>query len=77
MIKQPVAGNVVEDYYLGNTHVQICDDAYRGKSQEYYQRVLDDAARAATNIIIHNQKRRSEKNDCNRKRKSDENPSRT
>lgn len=63
MIKPPVVGHVVEDYYLGNTHVLICDDAYAGKSQEYYQRVLDDAARAATNIIINNQQRRKEKSD--------------
>lgn len=27
-------GHVVKDYYIGHTHIKICDDCYRDKTPE-------------------------------------------
>lgn len=46
---------------IGNTHIFICDAAYaENKTPENRQRVLEEAARASLNIILHNQKQRSD-----------------
>lgn len=34
-------GNVVEVFKLGNTTIKICDDAYRDKTDEDINRILD------------------------------------
>ena len=40
-------GNVVRDFYIGNTHVRICDDYCRDKTKEEVQAILDRIARNA------------------------------
>lgn len=55
LAKVPLGGNVVEEQYISNTHILFCDAAYAGKGPEEIQRVLDEAARASENIILHNQ----------------------
>lgn len=50
----PIEGNLVEDYYIGNTHILICDAAYVSNTPEDNQGVLDEAARVSRNIILHN-----------------------
>ena len=38
-------GHVVKDYYIGHTHIKICDDCYRDKTPEEieatWQRIND------------------------------------
>jgi len=55
LAKIPIEGNIVQDYYIGNTHVLFCDAAYINNTPEDNQRVLNQAARASLNIILHNQ----------------------
>lgn len=55
LAKIPLGGTVVEEQYIGNTHILFCDAAYAGKGPEAVQQVLDEAARASENIILHNQ----------------------
>jgi phage-related tail fiber protein len=55
LAKIPIEGNIVQDYYIGNTHILVCDAAYVNNTPEDNQHVLDQAARAALNIILHNQ----------------------
>lgn len=51
----PIEGNIVTDYCIGNTRILICDAAYIHNTPEDERRVLDQAARASLNIILHNQ----------------------
>lgn len=37
-------GHVVEEFYIGPTHVRICDDYCRGKTREEVQAILDRIA---------------------------------
>lgn len=55
LANNPTEGNIVKDYYIGNTHILISDAAYANHSPEENQRVLEQAAQASMNIIIHNQ----------------------
>ena len=45
-------GHVVEDFYIGNTHVRICDDACRDKTPEEVQAILDRIGHNAARAII-------------------------
>lgn len=56
----PLEGRIVADSYVGNTHILVSDAAYAGKSQEDLQHVLDEAAMASLNIIIHNRERKNQ-----------------
>ncbi len=61
LVKIPLGGNLVAEKRIGNTHIFVCDAAYaENKTPENRQRVLEEAARASLNIIIHNQKQRSD-----------------
>lgn len=40
MVKPPEPGNVVEEFMLGSTKIQICDDAFRDQTPE--QRAVID-----------------------------------
>lgn len=42
-------GHVVRDFYIGNTHIQICDDYCRDKTPEEVQAILD---RIASNAVL-------------------------
>mgnify|MGYP001019717311 CR=1 FL=1 len=54
----PLGGNIVKDYYIGNTHIYICDAAYvNNDTPEAKKRILDDAAQASLEIIRHNQQK--------------------
>lgn len=55
LAKIPVEGNIVKDYYIGNTHIIFSDAAYTKNSAADNQRILDAAAQASLNIIIRNQ----------------------
>ncbi|TQI66769.1 hypothetical protein [Clostridium sp. KNHs216] len=55
LAKIPIEGNIVKDYYIGNTHILFSDAAYINNTPEDNQRVLDQAARASLNIILNNQ----------------------
>lgn len=37
-------GNIVRDYYSGNTHIKVADDYYRDKTAEQIDRILRDVA---------------------------------
>lgn len=45
-------GNVVEDFYIGATHVRICDDYCRDKTKEDVQKILDDIARMVYGPLV-------------------------
>ena len=47
-------GNVVRDYYDGNTHVIICDDAYRDRSRAEQKQSWENLCRIASHAL-HNQ----------------------
>ncbi len=55
LAKIPIEGNIVEEYLIGNTRVYISDAYFINNTPEDNQRVLDAAARASLNIILHNQ----------------------
>ena len=40
-------GHVVKDFYIGHTHVKICDDYCRDVTPEQVQQKLDNIARIA------------------------------
>lgn len=42
MPQNQYSGNVIEDYYIGKTHITICDDAYRNKTEADIQKILDE-----------------------------------
>lgn len=47
-------GNVVEVFKLGNTTIKICDDAYRDKTDEDINRILDRIAQIVyENVYAH------------------------
>ncbi|HEZ7985987.1 MAG TPA: hypothetical protein RWO09_03510 [Ruminococcus sp.] len=37
-------GNIVRDYYSGNTHIKVADDYYRDKTAEEIEKILRDVA---------------------------------
>jgi hypothetical protein len=51
MIKPPKIGNVVEDYYVGTTHIVICDDYCKNTTPEEIQEILDRIAARALPIL--------------------------
>lgn len=54
----PLGGNIVQDYYIGNTHIYICDAAYvDNTTPEAQKRILDDAAQASFEIIRHSKQK--------------------
>lgn len=52
MVKNIVEGNVVEDFYIGNTRIKICDDYCRGQSKEEAQVIIDRISRAAYRHLV-------------------------
>jgi hypothetical protein len=55
----PLGGNIAAEKRIGNTHVYICDAAYlKNKTPDGRQRVLDQAAQASLDIILHSQRSR-------------------
>ena len=40
-------GHVVEDFYIGHTHIRICDDYCRDKTKEDIQNILRRIGRIA------------------------------
>jgi len=46
-MKKLTEGHVVEDFYIGKTHVQICDDYCRGKTRAEVDEILARIARYA------------------------------
>jgi len=55
MVKVPVIGNIVEDYYIKGTHVIICDDAYRNKTKTEINKILDRINAIGVQIVLANQ----------------------
>ena len=49
-------GHVVKDYYIGHTHVKICDDYCRDKTPEQVQQILDNIARITVGSVREAQK---------------------
>ena len=45
------AGHVVQDFYIGNTHVKICDDCCRGQSKEETDAILERIASISLRIF--------------------------
>ncbi|WP_157833831.1 hypothetical protein [Ruminiclostridium josui] len=37
-----ISNSIVEDFYLGKTHILICNDEYINKSQTENQRIKDE-----------------------------------
>ncbi|MBR3422820.1 MAG: hypothetical protein IKG98_12295 [Ruminococcus sp.] len=44
-------GNIVKDYYSGNTHIKVADDYYRDKTQADIDRILNDIAKIVKRSI--------------------------
>lgn len=44
-------GNVVEEYKIGNTTIKICDDAYRDKTPEDIERIMERIAVIGWKIV--------------------------
>ena len=55
MPQVPVIGNIAEDYYIGGTHVIICDDAYRDITESEINDILDRINLIGVRIIMANQ----------------------
>lgn len=49
MNSEKTEGHVVKDFYIGNTHIQICDDYCRDKTKEEVDEIL---ARIAEKVRI-------------------------
>ena len=47
MAKSIELGNVVRDFYIGNTHILICDDYYRDRTKEEEDAIMENIARLA------------------------------
>lgn len=45
-------GHVVKDFYIGNTHVRICDDYCRDKTPEEVQAILDRIAKITYGPLV-------------------------
>ncbi len=45
-------GHVVKDYYVGNTHIIVCDDYCRGMTKEQVQAKLDRIAEKVRGPLI-------------------------
>lgn len=61
MKKALEVGNVVEEFYIGNTRVRICDDYCRNKSQEDVDKILERIGRIALNALQAEEIKRREK----------------
>ncbi len=44
-------GNIVKDYYNGNTHIKVADDYYRDKTQADIDKILNDVAKIVMKSI--------------------------
>jgi len=51
MMKPPELGNVVEDYYVGTTHIVICDDYCKNTTPEEIREILNRIASRALPIL--------------------------
>ncbi len=45
-------GHVVEDFYIGNTHIRICDDYCRDKTDEDVQKILNRISDMALGPLV-------------------------
>lgn len=62
LAKIPLGGNIVTEKRIGNTHICFCDAAYaENNTPENSRLVLEEAARASRNIMLHNQGTRPER----------------
>lgn len=52
MVRNIVEGNVVQDFYIGNTRIKICDDYCRGQSKEEAQAIIDKISRTAYRYLV-------------------------
>ncbi len=63
ILAQIPIGNIVEDFNVGNTHIMICDDDCRDKTQEDKKRTIRRSEVIAANYIAagkYNPKKREE-----------------
>lgn len=47
MVKNIPEGHIVQDFYIGNTHIKICDDYCKDKTPEQVQEILKRIAQQA------------------------------
>jgi len=45
-------GHVVKDFYVGHTHIKICDDSCRNKTPEQVQEILERIARITYGAMV-------------------------
>ena len=45
-------GNVVKDFYVGHTHIKICDDCCRDTTPEQVEEILTRIARIAIGSMM-------------------------
>ena len=45
-------GNIVRDYYSGNTHIKVADDYYRDKTSEEIEKILRDVAALFKEVTV-------------------------
>ncbi len=57
LAKIPMEGNIVKDYYIGNTHILITDAAFtlRNNTPEDRKRIEADFNQKGLNIYLKNQ----------------------
>lgn len=59
--QRPPRGHVAKEFYLGNTHVLICDDYCRGKTAQEVQEILDRVAELVKPDLVNQMLREPEK----------------
>ena len=47
-----IEGNIIEEYKIGNTIIQICDDSYKDKSKEDIVKILENCKNIAHKYIL-------------------------
>lgn len=57
----PPEGHVVKDFYIGNTHIKICDDSCRDKTPEQVQEILDRISKLVSGPYIMAQEEKARK----------------
>lgn len=62
LLSRVAEGNVVKDFYVGKTHIKICDDCCRDTTPEQVEEILARIAR----IAISSMRAADEKNKVNK-----------
>lgn len=51
-VKTYVSGNIVDEYKIGNTTIKICDAAYKDKTPEDMQKILERVTQVGWKCVM-------------------------